>query len=348
VSFYISRAVDGGCCDCGDESAWDRSGFCSKHGRVHTRADMLASLPWPLPDTARVIFGGILEELLLFSVHIEAHRGYERQRTQALEERAPLLVEAVKWFTQKCCQFEGLALLAAQAFCQWPAHTVPHVAQDGLPGPLRKIYGYYGLPPGSAALPHEIRPSQSHDEPMDSPGDEATGAQPRQADGGGAPVAGGAGSPPGGATPATSAGTLPSAPTDLAARDASFPRIDKVILETLVLADVRMRSDCPELARALQALYLRLLSEPTFKRAFAMCYTANYQRLATQHFEACLPPSEETLFSSQVGTEIFPPGAATWFRVKGKIRGQGWGECTCRFPSDETLFLSQVGTEISP
>ena len=26
VSFYISRQTDGGCCDCGDESAWERKG----------------------------------------------------------------------------------------------------------------------------------------------------------------------------------------------------------------------------------------------------------------------------------------------------------------------------------
>ena len=41
--------------------------------------------------------------------------------------------------------------------------------------------------------------------------------------------------------------------------------------------------------KALQDLYLRLLSERSFKRAFAACYTANYGSLARAHCEAALP-----------------------------------------------------------
>ena len=44
--------------------------------------------------------------------------------------------------------------------------------------------------------------------------------------------------------------------------------------------------------KALQDLYLRLLSERSFKRAFAACYTANYGALARAHCEAALPNEE--------------------------------------------------------
>lgn len=270
MSFYISRAVDGGCCDCGDESAWDRSGFCSKHGRIHTRGDTIASLPFPLPHTAPVLFGGILEELMLFTVHIKGHWGYERQRVQALEKHAPLLIEAVKWLTHKCCQFEGLALLAAQAFFKTPGLAVPHVAQNGLPRPLREMNFYYaGEPHSRSAPPDEPRPAASH-EPKDTPSEDTAD---------------------------------------------DFPSIDGSLLERLILADLDLRTDSPELARALQALYLRLISEPTFKRAFAACYTTNYLSLTTQHFTATLPASEETLVSSQVDSKTSPARPAQPLRT---------------------------------
>ena len=37
VAFYHANA--GGCCDCGDVDAWDRLGFCSKHGGPASGAD---------------------------------------------------------------------------------------------------------------------------------------------------------------------------------------------------------------------------------------------------------------------------------------------------------------------
>jgi len=55
-----------------------------------------------------------------------------------------------------------------------------------------------------------------------------------------------------------------------------FPSTAGSILEHFLLMDLALRAAGRELPRALQALYLRLLSEPTFKRAFASCYTANY------------------------------------------------------------------------
>jgi len=101
VSFYISRAVDGGCCDCGDESAWARSGFCQKHGKVHTRGDMLASLPSPLPATACVLFSAILEELLMFVRSVDAMEAEARRRAVGWASKAPLLLEALEWLTNK-------------------------------------------------------------------------------------------------------------------------------------------------------------------------------------------------------------------------------------------------------
>ena len=38
VAFYHANA--GGCCDCGDVDAWDRLGFCSKHGGPASGADV--------------------------------------------------------------------------------------------------------------------------------------------------------------------------------------------------------------------------------------------------------------------------------------------------------------------
>ena len=36
VSFYVSRQADGGCCDCGDESAWSPAGSPSSYTRPPT------------------------------------------------------------------------------------------------------------------------------------------------------------------------------------------------------------------------------------------------------------------------------------------------------------------------
>eukprot|EP00727_Mastigamoeba_balamuthi_P013243 m51a1_g8541 hypothetical protein (2296) ;mRNA; f:35376-52932 len=52
----------GGCCDCGDESAWRRTGFCSRHGG--TSADPLARVPEPLRATSLLALSCLCEALL--------------------------------------------------------------------------------------------------------------------------------------------------------------------------------------------------------------------------------------------------------------------------------------------
>jgi hypothetical protein len=264
---------------------------------------MLASLPPPLPDTARVLFGGILEELVKFTTLIQV-AGYFRDPMP--EAYTSVLIQAVDWLTHKCSQFEGLALLASQAFCRLPEQPLPNVPQDRLPAPLRKMHAYYNqLNSPSVSKKHPA----SHEQKDALSGDTASASAGRMADdtahaGGAAPTAvvcppGGqaGGGPdagaPGGVSPVTLPATAEASQND-------FPSTDGSILEKLVIADVRLRfSGSSELARALQALCLRLLSEPSFKRAFAACYTTLYRHLAIQHFQTPLP-EEESLFSSQV------------------------------------------------
>lgn len=43
----------GGCCDCGDEDAWDAAGFCNRHGSHGD--DPLSHLPPPFNASARAV-----------------------------------------------------------------------------------------------------------------------------------------------------------------------------------------------------------------------------------------------------------------------------------------------------
>ena len=268
VSFYISRAVDGGCCDCGDESAWDRAGFCKKHGKTHTNGDMIASLPVPLRATGMVFFSAIFEELLSF-VRIVATTtaggmdAMTLRRIAAIGEshKAGVLLKALQWLNDKCCAFDGLSVLASQVLCQEPGRGMAQVEVELLPVALQQLRECYNQ--------------------------RATAARPPVRD-------------------TASAGTLVDAPMPVAQHtstshsDLEFPATADSILEQLLLLDLSLRSVKSDLARALHGLYLRLLSEATFKRAFAVCYTTNYSRLARLHFEASFPGEEESLFSSQV------------------------------------------------
>ena len=53
------KAAPGGCCDCGDEEAWDPKGFCSDHGKNGAAASK--ELPTEVGSQARVMFKAMFE-----------------------------------------------------------------------------------------------------------------------------------------------------------------------------------------------------------------------------------------------------------------------------------------------
>jgi hypothetical protein len=43
--YILHQSTGGGCCDCGDSTAWDPKGFCSHHSGIQSHADIVASSP---------------------------------------------------------------------------------------------------------------------------------------------------------------------------------------------------------------------------------------------------------------------------------------------------------------
>jgi hypothetical protein len=64
VYFYHSQA--GGCCDCGDEGAWDAKGFCNKHGK--NLCNPLESIPIDVREAGRYVMNQIALELVKYCV----------------------------------------------------------------------------------------------------------------------------------------------------------------------------------------------------------------------------------------------------------------------------------------
>lgn len=121
VSFYISRQPNGGCCDCGDESAWARSGFCKRHSCFSTTADLLASVPPPLLGAAESIFTSIFA-LMLCEVRAAQSAGdssdsSDVEQASPLRERLSRLAYAIEWLTATCTAFDGLCCVATGALC---------------------------------------------------------------------------------------------------------------------------------------------------------------------------------------------------------------------------------------
>ena len=150
VSFYISRQPDGGCCDCGDESAWARSGFCSRHGCLSTTAELVASMPPPLLAAAESIFASLFALLgreALAAEAVEQHAAATTESERAsLRQRLHRLALAVEWLTATCSDFDGLCCVATAALCS-PAAEVTDlaavIASDGALPPT--------MPPTTAA-----------------------------------------------------------------------------------------------------------------------------------------------------------------------------------------------------
>ena len=66
VYFYHSQA--GGCCDCGDEGAWDPKGFCNKHGK--TMRNPLENIPIDVQQAGQYVMVQIVEELVKYCKYI--------------------------------------------------------------------------------------------------------------------------------------------------------------------------------------------------------------------------------------------------------------------------------------
>jgi E3 ubiquitin-protein ligase UBR3 len=53
---FLKRSVSG-CCDCGDSSAWEESGFCSKHkGYAQSSEALLEQLPSQIKKSTNYVF----------------------------------------------------------------------------------------------------------------------------------------------------------------------------------------------------------------------------------------------------------------------------------------------------
>lgn len=116
LSFYISRQSDGGCCDCGDESAWAPSGFCTRHGRMGSPVALLDSVPAQLKARAEQLFAAVFELLATLAAKVRAGvppgrnllEDAEREHTR---HRARPLGWAVSWVTATCVSFDGLCVV---------------------------------------------------------------------------------------------------------------------------------------------------------------------------------------------------------------------------------------------
>lgn len=136
----------------GDESAWDRKGFCSRHGRSHSSSEALAALPPPLASTAPPLFDTILSEVV---------RATASGAASSRDPADPRLVAAaVDWIEKRCGSFDGLAVLAAQALCGADLHalriTTSHVTMNdtqALCGPICLPAGTPSATPPAPAAP---------------------------------------------------------------------------------------------------------------------------------------------------------------------------------------------------
>ena len=69
VYFYHSQA--GGCCDCGDEDAWKRSGTCTRHGCI--TEDPLSTVPTPIIDAGLVLLPLLIDRIVTTMTEYALH-----------------------------------------------------------------------------------------------------------------------------------------------------------------------------------------------------------------------------------------------------------------------------------
>ena len=277
----MSRLPDGGCCDCGDESAWARSGFCKRHGRLSTSAELLAAVPDPIFAAARVIYQVILSTLDQTRAAAESglrvsdangHAGAVHLRRDRLNR----LAWAIEWLTTTCASFNGLCCLATSALCA-PADTLKRATD------------------ASAMADHTLRSA------VTSQAIVSALVIARQVEC--APVGLG------------ESAAAAAAAEERADAVATSGGARSTVMDRLLLCDVHlrelfdgsgMRADsmhAPSLSIALQALYLRLLTNLEFKRAFAAAYATNYVALANAFMRT--HHDDMLLFASQISVQFF-------------------------------------------
>lgn len=77
---YFHHASPGGCCDCGDLSAWDRAGCCTAHSGPDLTQDPIDNLPATMQQPARVVFAEAVR--LVAEACLHAVQGYNRMDKQ--------------------------------------------------------------------------------------------------------------------------------------------------------------------------------------------------------------------------------------------------------------------------
>ena len=340
VSFYISRQPNGGCCDCGDESAWARSGFCKRHSCLSTTADLLASVPPPLLGAAESIFTSIFD-LLLCEVRAAQLAGDASDAEQAspLRERLRRLAYAVEWLTATCTAFDGLCCVATAALCA-PLEVLAAAAGamgDANAGERATTSGKGQLSavlsnmvagwPAAAPTPTEVHEALAAGLPclglpraqraMDARAVASAIAASAVLSGDDDSAASGALADQGDEVDTRHQEASSRAPSgDLKQMrrlerlhaSSRAPSRAPTLLDLLLQCDIVLRRfsgtrDSPGgLLHALHALYLRLLTNLEFKHAFAAAYAANYVTLAHAYVITNLEGG--LLFESQISVQV--------------------------------------------
>ena len=328
VSFYISRQPNGGCCDCGDESAWARSGFCKRHSCLSTTADLLASVPPPLLGAAESIFTSIFD-LLLCEVRAAQLAGDASDAEQAspLRERLSRLAYAIEWLTATCTAFDGLCCVATAALCA-PLEVLAAAAGamgDANAGERASTSGKGQLSavmsnkvagwPAAAPTPTEVHEALAAGLPclglpraqraIDARAVASNIAESAVRSGDDDSAASGAVADQGDEVDASDHEASSRAPSRAQSR---APSRAPTLLDLLLQCDIVLRRfsgtrDSPGgLLHALHALYLRLLTNLEFKHAFAAAYAANYVTLAHAYVITNLEGG--LLFESQISVQV--------------------------------------------
>ena len=252
VSFYVSRMPDGGCCDCGDETAWSPAGFCDRHGR---RAE-LDSVPAPLRQPARAIFGatfGMLARVVLAAQRYPGPLPLALSPTSVLHSSSlRRLAAAIEWITKTCVAFDGLCA-AASAALRAPLLEAAWAAMEGAGGG-----GSGGREDAESDAP-ELELANMGGEHAESPASPFSSSAALSA-----------------LIRAAERGARDSRPHEDAGADAAESTLGSgaglSLLEAVLLSDARLRDLGVMVPYALQALYLRLLTNADFKLAFAEAY----------------------------------------------------------------------------
>ena len=320
VSFYVSRMPDGGCCDCGDESAWSPAGFCNRHGRL-TAGNELQAVPPPLRAPAAALFSAVFAQLArcvlaafgdpedgapsLHGPYAVLHPAGQRR-----------LAAAVDWVTQTCVAFDGLCGVASDALCA-PLRTSLIAGRGGGGGGGGGCGGGGGGSGGGAnggdgdggvAVDLEgLDLSRAVTTPTSAGLRREFGAIARAYASDAASIIAGlideADTLCAGDMTTVDSGTGDDLDSAVRTGVDASATATLSLLDTILLADAKLRELGTAIPIALQALYLRLLTNAGFKSAFARAYATHYTQLATDYMHADV--DDCLVFASQISVQFF-------------------------------------------